>query len=145
PRTLSLKQCLRVYLDHRLEVVRRRSEYELTRARERAHILEGLLKALDVLDEVIATIRRSRNADTARKNLIALLKISPIQAEAILSMQLRRLAALERKAIEDEYKEKVKLIQYLESLLQSEAKMRDVISDELASIKQAYSDPRRTV
>ncbi len=145
PRTLSLKQCLRVYLDHRLEVVRRRSEYELTRARERAHILEGLLKALDVLDEVIATIRRSRNVDTARKNLIALLKISPIQAEAILSMQLRRLAALERKAIEDEYKEKVKLIQYLESLLQSEAKMRDVIADEMVTIKQAYSDPRRTV
>jgi DNA gyrase subunit A len=145
PRTLSLKQCLKVYLDHRLEVVRRRSEYELARARERAHILEGLLKALDMLDEVIATIRRSRNVDTARKNLVALLKITEIQADAILSMQLRRLAALERKAIEDEYKEKVKLIKYLEGLLQSQEKMRDVISDELTTIKQAYGDPRRTV
>jgi DNA gyrase subunit A len=145
PRTLSLKQCLRVYLEHRLEIVRRRSEYELERARARAHILEGLLKALDMLDEVIATIRRSRTVDTARKNLIALLKITEIQAEAILSMQLRRLAALERKTIEDEYKEKVKLIQYLEGLLQNQQKMREVISDELSTIKQAYGDPRRTV
>src|SRR5690606_16461015 len=95
PRILSLRQCLKFYLDHRLEVVRRRSEYELARTRERAHILEGLLKALDVLDEVIATIRKSRNVETARNNLITLLKITEIQAQAILDMQLRRLAALE--------------------------------------------------
>ncbi|HLU11163.1 MAG TPA: DNA topoisomerase (ATP-hydrolyzing), partial [Oceanobacillus sp.] len=145
PRTLSLKQCLRVYLDHRLEVVRRRSEYELARARERAHVLEGLLKALDKLDEVIATIRKSRTVDTARKNLIDLLKITEIQADAILSMQLRRLAALERKAIEDEYKERIQLIKYLEGLLQSQVKMREVIADELTAIKQAYGDPRRTI
>lgn len=145
PRMLSLKQCLRVYLDHRQEIVRRRSEYELKRARDRAHVLEGLLKALDMLDEVIATIRRSRTVDTARKNLRDLLKITDIQAEAILSMQLRRLAALERKQIEDEYKEKIKLIQYLEGLLQSPQKMREVIAGELGTIKQAYNDPRRTI
>src|SRR5690606_13008835 len=111
----------------------------------RAHVLEGLLKALDKLDEVIATIRKSRTVDTARKNLIDLLKITEIQADAILSMQLRRLAALERKAIEDEYKERIQLIKYLEGLLQSQVKMREVIADELTAIKQAYGDPRRTI
>ncbi len=145
PRVLSLKQCLKIYLDHRLEVVRRRSEYELSRTRERAHILEGLLKALDALDEVIATIRKSRNAETARNNLIALLKITEIQAQAILDMQLRRLAALERKKIEDEYKEKVALIKYLEGLLTSPQQMREVISEEVRTIKSAYGDPRRTI
>jgi DNA gyrase subunit A len=145
PRTLTLKQCIKVYLDHRQEIVRRRSEFELTRARDRAHILEGLLKALDVLDEVIATIRKSRTVDTARENIIKLLKCTEIQAQAILDMQLRRLAALERKKIEDEYDEKVKLIKYLEGLLASPKKIRDVIAEELASLKQAYADPRRTI
>ncbi|MBE2266912.1 MAG: DNA gyrase subunit A [Anaerolinea sp.] len=145
PRFLTLKQALKVYLDHRLEVVRRRSEYELARAKERAHILEGLLKALDALDEVIATIRKSRTADTARTNLIHLLKITDVQAQAILDMQLRRLAALERKKIEEEYDEKVKLIKYLEDVLASPQKMRDVISEEMRTIKDAYSDPRRTI
>ncbi|MFN8561069.1 MAG: DNA gyrase subunit A [Anaerolineae bacterium] len=145
PRVLSLKQCLKVYLDHRLEVVRRRSEFELARARERAHILEGLLKALDALEEVIATIRKSRNADTARNNLMQLLKVSEVQAQAILDMQLRRLAALERKKIEDEYDEKVKLIKYLEGLLNSPQQMRDVIAEETRTVKSAYSDPRRTI
>ncbi|MCB9453663.1 MAG: DNA gyrase subunit A [Anaerolineaceae bacterium] len=145
PRLLSLKQCLHVYLDHRLEVVRRRSEYDLNRARERAHILEGLLKALDALDQVIDIIRRSRTVETARDNLRKALKISEIQAQAILDMQLRRLAALERKKIEEEYAEKVKLIAYLEGLLASPKQMRDVIAEELAQIKQAYGDPRRTV
>ncbi|MBZ0302848.1 MAG: DNA gyrase subunit A, partial [Anaerolineae bacterium] len=145
PRILTLKQALRVYLNHRLEVVRRRSEFELARARERAHILEGLLKALDHIDEAIAIIRKSRTVETARTNLRKALDISDIQAQAILDMQLRRLAALERKKIEDEYKEKVRLIQYLDGLLQSPEKMRGVIADELTSIKQAYSDPRRTI
>ncbi len=145
PRILNLKQVLRVYLDHRLVVIRRRSEYELTRAQERAHILEGLLKALDNLDETIAIIRKSRNVQTARANLRKALKISEIQAQAILDMQLRRLAALERRKIDDEYKEKIRLIKYLEGLLASPDKMRSVIADELGSIQQAYSDPRRTI
>ncbi len=145
PRTLTLKQCLKVYLDHRLEVVRRRSEFELARARERAHILEGLLKALNALDEVIATIRKSRTVETARENLMRLLKCSEIQAQAILDMQLRRLAALERKKIEDEYDEKIKLIKYLEGLLASPKQMRELIADELLTVREAYNDPRRTV
>ncbi len=145
PRLLSLKQALRVYLDHRLEVVRRRSEFDLLRAKERAHILEGLLKALDQLDEVIAIIRKSRTVDTARDNLRKALTISEKQAQAILEMQLRRLAALERKKIEDEYKEKIQLIKYLEGLLKSPRKMRDVIAEELGVIKTAYGDPRRTI
>ena len=145
PRLLTLKQALRVYLDHRFEIVRRRSEYDLARARERAHVLEGLLKALDNLDEVIAIIRRSRNVETARQNLIKALSISQIQAQAILDMQLRRLAALERRKIQDEYAEKVKLIKYLDGLLKSPQKMRDVVAEELKVIKSAYGDTRRTM
>ncbi|MCU0496332.1 MAG: DNA gyrase subunit A [Anaerolineae bacterium] len=145
PRVLSLKQALKVYLDHRLEVVRRRSEYDLMRARERAHILEGLLKAIDKLNKVITTIRNSPDAETARANLMQLLKISEIQAQAILDMQLRRLAALESQKIQEEFDEKVKLIEYLESLLQSPLKMRGVIVGELKNIKEAYGDKRRTL
>jgi DNA gyrase subunit A len=145
PRVLSLKQALRVYLDHRHEVVRRRSEYELQRARDRAHILEGLIKALDNLDEAIAIIRKSRTVETARANLQKALDITERQSQAILDMQLRRLAALERKKIEDEYKEKLRLIKYLEDLLKSPQKMRGVIAEELDTIKQAYNDPRRTI
>ncbi len=145
PRLLTLKQALRVYLDHRFEIVRRRSEYDLARARDRAHILEGLLKALDNLDEVIAIIRRSRTVETARQNLIKALSITQVQAQAILDMQLRRLASLERKKIQDEYAEKVKLIKYLEGLLQSPQKMRDVVAEELKVIKSAYGDTRRTM
>ncbi|MBI5669343.1 MAG: DNA gyrase subunit A [Chloroflexi bacterium] len=145
PRLLTLKQALKVYLDHRLVVIRRRSEFDLARAKERAHILEGYLKALDALDQVIATIRKSQTVETARTNLQKLLKIDEIQAQAILDMQLRRLAALERKKIEDEYKEKVKLIKYLEGLLKSPQKMREVIAEELGVIKSAYGDRRRTI
>ena len=145
PRTLSLKQCLKVYLDHRLEVIRRRSEFDLARAKERAHILEALLKALDAMDQVIATIRKSQTPDTARTNLMNLLKIDELQAQAILDMQLRRLAALERKKIDDEHKEKVKLIKYLEGLLSSHLQQRKLIAEELGVIKDAYGDRRRTV
>ncbi len=145
PRLLSLKQALRVYLDHRLEVVRRRSEYDLARARERAHILEGLLVALDNLDEVISLIRRSRTVETARTNLRKQFNLTEIQAQAILDMQLRRLAALERKKIQDEYKEKLKLIRDLEKLLRSPKLMREAIVEELRDVKQQYADPRRTV
>ncbi len=145
PRVLNLKQALKVYLDHRLEIVRRRSEYDLGRARERAHILEGLLKALNKLNKVIETIRKSPDAETARTNLMELLKITEIQAQAILDMQLRRLAALESQKIQEEYDEKLNLIAYLESLLQSPAQMRLVIAEEMRTIKSAYGDKRRTV
>lgn len=145
PRMLTLKQALRVYLRHRIEVVERRTQHDLARARERAHILEGLLKALDALDEVIQLIRRSQNADTAKEKLIKLLDISEIQAQAILDMQLRRLAALERKKILDEHKEKLKLITHYEELLGDPRKIRILIAEELAVIKAEYGDPRRTI
>jgi DNA gyrase subunit A len=145
PRLLSLKQSLRVYLEHRYEIVRRRSEYELARARARAHILEGLLVALDDLDVVIDIIRRSQTVETARNNLMKKLKITEIQSQAILDMQLRRLASLERKKIQAEHKEKIKLIKYLEGLLSNPKKMRDVVAEELKTIKMAYGDARRTI
>jgi DNA gyrase subunit A len=144
PRRLSLKKMLQVYLDHRLEVVRRRGEYDLAQAQARAHILEGYLIALDHLDEVIDTIRRSRTVETAHTNLRRKFKMSDEQAQAVLNMPLRRLAALERKKIEEEYKEKKKLISYLESLLASPRKMRTVIKHELLDIKARYADTRRT-
>lgn len=145
PRTLTLKQALRVYLEHRMEIVRRRSEFDLEKARERAHILEGLLKALDNLDEVIQIIRRSRTVDSARNNLMKAISVTERQATAILDMQLRRLASLERKKIEEEHKEKMKLIAYLEGLLGDPKKMRMVIAEDLVTIKAEYNDPRRTI
>ncbi len=144
PRVLTLKQALRVYLEHRLEVVRRRSEYDLEKARQRAHILEGLLIALDNLDEVIAIIRRSRTADTARTNLIDRFKLSEAQAQAILDMQLRRLAALERKKIQDEHKEKLALIKELTKLLGHAELMRELIKAELLAVSERFGDKRRT-
>ncbi|MCL4236707.1 MAG: DNA topoisomerase 4 subunit A [Anaerolineae bacterium] len=145
PRRLSLKQALRVYLEHRLEVIRRRSEFDLAQARARAHILEGLLTALDNLDEVIETIRHSRTAETAHGNLRKRFKLSDAQATAILQMQLRRLAALERRKLEDEYKEKLQLIKMLEALLASPRMMRVEVARELGAIREKYADPRRTV
>ncbi|MCZ7538621.1 MAG: DNA topoisomerase 4 subunit A [Anaerolineae bacterium] len=145
PRRLSLKQALRVYLEHRLEVIRRRSEFDLAQARARAHILEGLLTALDNLDEVIETIRHSRTAESAHTNLRKRFKLSDEQATAILQMQLRRLAALERRKLEDEYKEKLQLIKMLEALLASPKMMRVEVARELGAIRAKYADPRRTV
>ncbi|PJF20693.1 MAG: DNA gyrase subunit A, partial [Phototrophicales bacterium] len=145
PRLLTLKQALRVYLEHRLEIIQRRSQYDLTRARERAHILEGLLIALDNLDEVIATIRKSRNTDTARNNLIKNFKVTEAQAQAILDMPLRRLASLEVRKLKDEYDEKVKLIQELESLLESPQKQRIRVAEELVMMKNNYGDKRRSI
>lgn len=144
PHLLTLKQALRVYLDHRLVVVKRRSEYDLEKARQRAHILEGLRIALSNLDEIIALIRNAPDVDTARKRMITRFKLSEVQAQAILDMQLRRLAALERKKIEEEYKELHKLIKELEALIKSSKRMRQVVMDELLAIKQAFSDRRRT-
>jgi len=144
PRMLTLKKALLIYLEHRQLIVRRRSQYELARARERAHILEGLLIALDHLDEVIATIRRSRTPETAHRNLRRKFKFSDAQARAVLDMPLRRLAALERRKIQDEYQEKKRLIKYLEGLLRSPKKIRGVVRDELVAVKERYADARRT-
>jgi len=144
PRLLTLKQALRVFIEHRLEVVRRRSEYDLNKARARAHILEGLRVALKNLDEIINLIRTSPDAEQARQRLIKRFKLSEIQAQAILDMQLRRLASLERKKIDDEYKEVTGQIKELEALLKSPKKMRAVGEEELAAMKTAYDDRRRT-
>ncbi len=145
PRLLTLKQSLRVYLEHRLEVIQRRSLYDLEKARDRAHILEGLLIALDNLDEVIDTIRRSRNTESARNNLMKKFKVSEIQAQAILDMPLRRLASLEIKKIKEEYDEKIKLIKSLEELLESPKKQRITIAEELVLVKNEYNDKRRSI
>ncbi|MEX2029938.1 MAG: DNA topoisomerase (ATP-hydrolyzing) [Anaerolineales bacterium] len=144
PRLLTLKQALRVYLEHRLTVVQRRTQFDLARSRERAHILEGLRVALQHLDRVIELIRGSRDVEQARERLSRQFKLSEIQANAILEMPLRRLAALERKKIEDEYKEIIARIRELEDLLASEKKMRQVVSDELMRIREKYGDRRRT-
>ena len=145
PRTLGLKQALRVYLEHRLDVVLRRSHFDLARARERSHVLEGLIIALDNLDAVIKTIRKSRNSDTARKNLMRNFKVSEIQAQAILEMPLRRLASLEIRRIREEYKEKQRLINSLEALIESPQKQRAHIAEELTQVKDEYGDARRTI
>jgi DNA gyrase subunit A len=144
PRVLTLKRALQEYIDHRIEVITRRSEYELERARRRAHILEGLKIALDNIDEVIATIRRSRTTDTAKKNLMSGFKLSDVQAQAILDMRLARLAALERQKIEAEYKEVLKEIAYLESILADPQKVLVLIKDDLSDLKDRYGDARRT-
>ncbi len=144
PHKLSLKQALKVFLDHRLEVVKRRSEYELRKSQERQHILEAYLIAIENLDEVIDTIRRSQRVETARTNLMRKFNLDEIQAQAILDMPLRRLAALERRKIEDEYKEVTKRIKELQTLLRSPKRMRSVIIDELKAVRERYADPRRT-
>ena len=144
PRLLSLKQALRVFVEHRHEVIKRRTQYDLNKARERAHIIEGLLVALKNLDEVIAIIRKSRTAETAQANLKKHFKLSNVQASAILNMPLRRLAALERKKIEQEHKGLIKLIKTLEGLLRSPKKMRQLIAQELEVVKENYADRRRT-
>ena len=144
PRLLTLKRALLLYLEHRQEIVTRRSRYDLERAKERAHILEGLLVALDNLDEVIDLIRRSRTAETARANLMRRFKLTEVQAQAILDMPLKRLAALERHKLQEEYKEKQQQIRYLTALLKSPAKIRDVIREELVALKGKYGDARRT-
>ncbi len=144
PHKLSLKHALRVFLDHRLDVVKRRSEYELRKSEERQHILEAYLIALDNLDAVIETIRRSRRVETARSNLIRNFNLDEVQAQAILDMPLRRLTGLERRKIEDEYKEVTKRIKELKGLLKSPKRMRAVIIEELTEVRERYADPRRT-
>ena len=144
PQTLPLRSVLEHYIEHRREIIRRRTEFDLARAQERAHILEGLKIALDHLDAVIATIRKAADADAARTALIKQFKLSEAQANAILEMQLRRLAALERKKIEDEYEEVIRLIAQLEDLLANPRKILQVIKDELAELRTKYGEERRT-
>lgn len=144
PRTISLKRALQIFIEHRLEVITRRSQFELAKARERAHILEGLLIALANLDEVIQTIRQSPDAETAKERLIARFKLSDRQAQAILDMQLRRLAALERQKIEDEQRQTIERIIYLEDLLANPKKILQVIQTDLNEIAEKYGDERRT-
>ena len=144
PRLLSLKQALRVYLEHRLTVIKRRAEYDLDKAKQRAHILEGYLVALKNLDEVIKLIRNAPDVQTARQRLMKKFKLTEIQANAILEMQLRRLAALERKKIDTEYRELKQDIKTLETLLKSPKKMRNLVADELIEVKADYGDRRRT-
>jgi DNA gyrase subunit A len=144
PRVLSLRRMLLAHLEHRQEVIRRRTEYELERARQRAHVLEGLLIALDHLDEVIETIRRSESAETARRDLIRKFALTEIQAQAILDMQLRRLAALEVQKIRDEHAGLLQQIVYYEDLLANPSKILQLIRDDLKELRETYGDERRT-
>lgn len=144
PRILGLQDILQEYIKHRRSVVRRRTEYELKKAKDRAHILEGLKTALDHIDEVIATIRSSETTEDAQINLIKKFKLSEIQAKAILAMQLRALAGLERKKIEDELKDLLTLIAKLEGILADEKKILKIIKDEIHEIKKQFGDERRT-
>jgi DNA gyrase subunit A len=144
PQTLSLKTILAEFISHRKEVVKRRSQYDLRKAEEREHILLGLKKALDKIDRVISIIRGSKNSDVAKVNLIKEFKFSDLQATAILEMRLSRLAGLERKAVEDELKEKQDFIAEMKALLASPKKILGVISSELSEIREKYSDERRT-
>lgn len=144
PRTLSLDGFVRHWVAHQMDVIRRRTEYRLNEALKRMHILEGYLKALDALDEVIALIRASATVDVARTGLMELLDIDEDQANAILEMQLRRLAALERQKILDEYEEKRALVEDYRGILASEDRQRSIISEELQAITDKYGDDRRT-
>jgi DNA gyrase subunit A len=144
PRVLGLQDILHEHIAHRKIVIRRRTEFELRKARERAHVLEGLKIALDHIDEVIATIRASNTTEEAQINLIKQFNLSEIQARAILAMQLRTLAGLERQKIEDELAELLKLIDKLEGILADESKIRKIIKDELVELKKQYGDERRT-
>ena len=144
PEVLNLKQILHHFLEHRREVVVRRTTYELRKAEERAHILEGLKIALDNLDAVIALIRRSQSPDEARTGLMRQFTLSEIQANAILDMRLQRLTQLERAKLVEEYQEVLKQIEYLKSVLASEGLVRSIIKDELTQLREAYRDDRRT-
>lgn len=145
PRLLTLKRALQLYLEHRQNVITRRSEYELEKAKNRAHILDGLLIALNNLDAVIKTIRESDDADIAKERLMSRFDLSDLQAQAILDMQLRRLAALERQKILDEHKEIMAQIAYLEDLLSHPKKILEIIREDLNDIADKFGDNRRTV
>ncbi|PIY61770.1 DNA gyrase subunit A [Candidatus Uhrbacteria bacterium CG_4_10_14_0_8_um_filter_58_22] len=144
PRVLNLKSTLEYFIEHRKQVIRRRTEFDLAKAKARAHVLEGLKIALDNLDQVIKTIRASYDRDEAKQNLIKKFKLSEIQADAILEMKLHSLANLERKKVDDEFKEKMKLIKELESILSSAKRVLQIVKDETTAIKDKHGEPRRT-
>ncbi len=144
PRILNLKEILEYYIIHRREVVVRRTKFDLKKAKDRAHILEGLQKALDNIDKVIAIIKKSRTRETAHDNLRKIFKFSDLQTTAILEMRLQTLAGLERKKIEDELKEKMRIIKKLEAILKSEKKQKDIIKNELTELTEKFGDPRKT-
>jgi DNA gyrase subunit A len=144
PKVLSLKEVLQHYIEFRHKVITRRSKYDLKIARARAHILEGLRIALDNLDAIIKTIRNSETAEAARKNLMTVYNLSQVQAQAILDMQLRRLANLERQKIQDEYAEVLKTISYLEDLLANPRRILALIKQDVTDLKTKYGDERRT-
>ncbi len=144
PRLLGLKRALTIFIEHRREIIRRRSEFDLARTRARAHILEGLRIALDFMDEVIRVIRASQSTEDARNQLVARFNLSVLQAQAILDLQLRRLAALERQKIEDEYNECLKTIAYLEDLIASPLKILAIVKADMLKLADKYGDERRT-
>ena len=144
PVTLGLRRALLIYIDHRFEVITRRTEFDLSRQRERAHVLEGLRIALQVIDDVIETIRNAASAEEARERLVERFSLSLVQAQAILDLQLRRLAALERQKLEDEYQGVMERIAYLEDLLANPPKIRGLIRDDIVEMKEKYGDERRT-
>lgn len=144
PKTMTLKDMIRVFVDFRLEVVLRRTRFELDKARKRAHILEGLLKAIDVIDEIIAIIRGSKSVDEAKEGLIAAFEFSEAQAQAIVEMRLRQLTGLEREKLQAEYDSLEKFIAYCEEVLASEARQLEIVKNETVDLKARYADPRRT-
>lgn len=144
PKVLNLKEMLQHFLNHRMDVLIRRTKFELDAAEKRAHILEGYIIALDNIDAVIQTIKKSKDVETAKQNLMKKFKLSEIQSKAILDMRLQRLTGLERQKIEDEYKETIKLIEKLKSILKSEDQRKIIITDELLELKKKYADERRT-
>lgn len=144
PKILNIKEMLQEYVNYRFEVVTRRTKFELDKTEKRAHILEGLKKALDHIDEIIAVIKKSKNTAEAKENLIKTFKFSALQAVAILEMQLQRLTGLERQKLEGEYKELLKKIEWLNSLLASKVKLYALIKDELKELKDKHGDDRQT-
>lgn len=144
PKVLTLQQMMEHFLDHRMDVLVRRTKFELDAAERRAHILEGYIIALDNIDEVIQTIKKSRDVETAKQALMRKFKLSEIQSKAILDMRLQRLTGLERKKIEDEYKEVIKLINKLKAILGNEKLRKQIIKEELLAVKERYGDERRT-
>ena len=144
PKVLNLQQMMQPFLDHRMDVLIRRTKFDLDAAERRAHILEGYIIALDNIDAVVETIKKSKDVETAKVNLMKKFKLSEIQAKAILDMRLQRLTGLERKKIEDEYKETIKLIERLKGILDSEKKRKQIIKEELLILREKYADERRT-